>query len=492
MNVFSTESNARLENCNVFDEIDGKMVEVQEIGFVFVFGHYLQELYQTEFWEGAALLEFDFGDLQAIVLDFKVATSFDSLVVNSTEFLLEKWRKVALLGARWTVFDSFLRRLLKSNESLKNEVDFKEFISKLGISKDLLSFINLISCDQQKLTKSDEAWKLLFSSSARGFAGLNTLSHCFEFCKFTQSLYRYFYDNEFSEKNEELANSFYIDNSEQRMDFIESCFFAKAMLHQLKTVFLEDSNQEWLKEVLMTSNEARLQFLKKIRGFFEESSHRIERVRKLLAEIRFCPEKPRREKESRVQRLDLTEKKESEVFELTSVFKAISFCLLGSECLKAVLRLLCLVDFVKNSETSNFLAIHELNYLLLKLILDTKRVFVAEEKIEPDNFDFSSAVLQMIPSLIGKIIVVYDFESKKEPQKVDCCRNATYCLPGISANEENLIVLVRKDESLLATPPNWFQPCSQCGAKQSFLRCVSRSFESSKLYRSPRQITSTK
>lgn len=132
---------------NYFVWTNGKFVQVKESGFLVSVGHHLEDIFKETFLEDSALV--DFGDLQAILSDpCDENLTFDSLVTNSNELLLEKWNKVSLLGARWFGFEAFLRHIIDvKGFKRKFDKNHKEFISKLWTCQDVVSFISTINCN---------------------------------------------------------------------------------------------------------------------------------------------------------------------------------------------------------------------------------------------------------------------------------------------------------------------------------------------------------
>lgn len=86
---FGPNSTRKLDNNSLYYEARNQgLNEIRESGFLFAIGHHLENIFERDFSEDAALLEFNGGDLQAIVCDpGDDDLAFDTLITNSNELL---------------------------------------------------------------------------------------------------------------------------------------------------------------------------------------------------------------------------------------------------------------------------------------------------------------------------------------------------------------------------------------------------------------------
>lgn len=467
----------------------------------------MQNIFEEKFTIDAVLIEV--GNLQVILSetgnnDF----TFETLITNSKELLLEKWHKVALSGAIWSRFEAFLRNFI-DNDYHRLPKDEKVVISTLMTTRNIFSLIPTFSTEVSTFVE-EGFWESLFANATREFFNEKSSFYgCYKYCEVIHGVYSYFYHGCLNDRIFHNPISFL----DKERDFIESYFFAEAFFYQFEVLF-QKSNDYWKQSFL--SQEIKEKYLDGLKSFFEKRKDFFEKVRKTMKEAEYFAKFRRisrvlnMEDDDSPEGFQIKKDESDELMKGKSIFQALSFCITGHEYFKDIFRLLCFVEVIRDS--NSFKSISNFNRLQLNLILDEKcKIYLTkEELLEQESYDFSKIILKLMAKLIGKNIVLFnvrggDAEARILPlcpggylynQKfrnhiAEILNNSCFrenenenhlkffpcrkfqdrycqCECHYKAEVQHNFLTILYENTWLTPSPKWQQSCGECGVRMEF------------------------
>lgn len=396
-------------------------------GFLFIFGEKLDLCFENTFSEGATLL--DFGDLQIIVsLTDDGDYSFQQLVVNSKELLLERWNKVALLGGRWTAYDSFLRDLHWSGVRKRDIASILEILTTESNMIVALSEI-IKQCNYLPQLSSPKNWMLFFDGCIKDLYTWQKLIHS-DYCTMLADIYSIFSKFAFHLRpNFTFANTS-LGFDDQLHQMIGNYYFAKSILYQLQKTFSEKKN--WT--LFLNNFEINSYVVKKLDSFLWKNEQHKSQLENCLT----CLQLPKYYYASKsiAESLErLINQQESDIPELSNlpqclkgivksgdafcktqdIFEAVSYSLSKNKTFLAdILRVLCLAEIIRNAKHFQRKKGEIYYFFLIRLVLSKRSENVDSSLFDAFAFredDFNDTIFEIITWLIRKSLIIY---SKKD------------------------------------------------------------------------------
>lgn len=219
----------------------------------------------------------------------------------------------------------------------------------------------------------------------------------------------------------------------------EIYLFAEAAIYQVGAMFLAGANSIYQKEIFLTERNhyGVLLVIKELENFFEDKTLKIEKAKNTVQNP-FDLEKANKNHGMKISGLPVCFFNYVLYIEKhLCVFSAVSFSLAGNIHLKNILRLLSLLEVLKNPENYQSKLEAEFNRFLLILILGSDFETFTSDKSDsmisikglsynnsfsPDetskeickNSKFLEVVLQIIAALVGQNIIVYEIGEENE------------------------------------------------------------------------------
>lgn len=456
-NIFTYFSN----DLNYLIPVHNNEYTLKSPGFLFCFGLDFEEIYNS-FSEDVAL--FDFGYIQMLALSTDcTALSFNNLISDNKELILDRWHKVAVYGSRWTAFDNFLHQIKSENSPFRYMVldnmfkcddlidvlclMFSPFLTgykpevqlpfkKCEIDKEIdkeffQTYFEIYSNDISRLFHPSSWESLFLGISVRDLFTRTKLQHS-RFCRTMSSICEIFFNGLLPyTKPLKKSKNLNVLTPNQLRELCQSFLFAQAVRLQIE-VALQDKKQlhDWCLE-------KSTELMKGLKSFFwlnEKRKNQIEQAVKVLRNVRLI-------KSSFKDNNDLKEREGVRfktcplppcicahvlpvIYQSASLFQALSVALFGSFELEEILKVVCLAEITKNYN-NYWPRIKRFDYFLMKILLtffqnmdptfidltqipnksgfQTKHLFTHLEKTS----EFPDLILEIVARVIEKNIIVY-------------------------------------------------------------------------------------